>query len=188
MEKISPTRNNVVIGFLDLQENIVVNSQTLTIDQIRRSAGALAKLASLHNVPTFISAVQQGGAFLKEVTDNLKTPKIRMRNETSAFSDLALAKELKEWGREIIILAGVAVEIVVQRTALQALSLGYTVHIAVDACGGINSRTEAAAWQRLTSAGAIFTSTTTLAAELAGDFTTELGMATLGIMYETIGR
>jgi hypothetical protein len=28
---------------------------------------------------------------------------------------------------------------------------------------------------------------TTLAAELAGDFTTEIGGATLGIVYETIG-
>jgi hypothetical protein len=61
------------------------------------------------------------------------------------------------------------------------------VQVAVDACGGIDPRTEDAAWRRITAAGGTTTSVTTLAAELTGDFTTALGGATLGIVYETIG-
>jgi nicotinamidase-related amidase len=75
----------------------------------------------------------------------------------------------------------------VQRTALDALAVGYTVHVAVDACGGVDARTEDAAWRRIGAAGGVTTSVTTFAAELAGDFTTELGGATLGIVYETLG-
>ena len=48
-------------------------------------------------------------------------------------------------------------------------------------------RTEDAAWRRIGAAGGVTTSLTTFAAELTGDFTTALGGATLGIVYETIG-
>jgi hypothetical protein len=51
----------------------------------------------------------------------------------------------------------------------------------------VSVRTEDAAWRRIVQAGGITTSVTTVAAELAGDFTTELGGKTLAIMYETLG-
>jgi nicotinamidase-related amidase len=85
------------------------------------------------------------------------------------------------------VLAGVASEIVVQRTALDALAAGYAVQVAVDACGGVDARTEDAAWRRVGAAGGVTTSVTTFAAELTGDFATELGATTLGIVYETLG-
>jgi nicotinamidase-related amidase len=110
-----------------------------------------------------------------------------MRTQTTAFADAALVAELQKTGRKVLVLAGVASEIVVQRTALDALAARFEVHVAVDACGGLSQRTEEAAWRRIVSAGAATTSVTTFAAELAGDFTTEAGGATLGIMYETMG-
>jgi hypothetical protein len=42
---------------------------------------------------------------------------------------------------------------------------------------------QGSAWRRIGAAGGV----TTFAAELTGDFTTELGGATLGIVYETLG-
>jgi nicotinamidase-related amidase len=110
-----------------------------------------------------------------------------MRVQTTAFADAALVAALHQTGRPVLILAGVASEIVVQRTALDAIAAGFAVQVAVDACGGVDPRTEAAAWQRIGAAGGVTTSVTTFAAELAGDFTTELGGATLGIMYEVLG-
>jgi hypothetical protein len=58
--------------------------------------------------------------------------------------------------------------------------------VAVDACGGVDLRTEEAAWRRILASGGVTTSVTTFAAELTGDFTTERGGASLGIVYETI--
>jgi nicotinamidase-related amidase len=83
------------------------------------------------------------------------------------------------------VLAGVASEIVVLRSALAALAAGYAVHVAVDACG-VDSRTEEAAWRRIIAAGGVTSSVTTLAAELAGDFATAPGAATLALVYESI--
>jgi hypothetical protein len=182
-----PSRDNAAILFLDLQEEIVKNSATLPLDRLTRNAAVLAKLAALHKLPYFCSAVPPGGAFLDAVLAPLGHPAPYMRTQTSAFSDAALTAGLHARGRKILILAGVASEIVVQRTALDAIAAGYQVQVAVDACGGVNPRTEDAAWRRIGAAGGVTTSVTTFAAELTGDFTTEIGGATLGLVYETLG-
>ncbi len=182
-----PTSQNAAVLFLDLQEEIVKNSRTVSLERLRRSAGALAKLAALHDLPRFLSAVPPGGDFLDVVLSPLAGDQPRLRTQTTAFSDAGLVEALRASGGKVLVLAGVASEIVVQRTALDALAAGYEVQVAVDSCGGIDPRTEDAAWRRIGLAGGATTSVTTFAAELTGDFTTERGGATLAIVYETIG-
>jgi nicotinamidase-related amidase len=182
-----PTKDNAAILFLDLQENIVTNSRTRTGPQLERAASGLAKLAALHGLPAFLSAVPPGGAFLAAVTTSLPGNAPRPRTQTTAFGDAGLVADLEASGRKALILAGVASEIVVQRTALDALAAGYAAFVAVDACGGVDPRTEDAAWRRIVAAGGVTTSAITFAAEMAGDFTTEIGGATLGIMYGLLG-
>lgn len=183
---VSPTRENAAVIFLDLQEEIVKNSRTVPLERLRRTAGALAKLAALHRLPAFLSAVPPGGSYLASVLEPLGKPEPRMRTYTTAFADEGLVEALRASGRKVLVLSGVASEIVVQRTSLDAIAAGYTVHVAVDACGGVDARTEDAAWRRIVAAGAVTTSATTFAAELTGDFTTDIGGATLGIVYETL--
>lgn len=183
----SVTRENAAVLFLDLQDEIVKNSRTLTLERLRRTAGALAKLAALHHLPHYLSAVPPGGPYMQGVLEALGGPEPRMRTQTSAFADTGLVEDLRASARRVLVLSGVATEIVVQRTALDALAAGYDVHVAVDACGGVDARTEDAAWRRIVAAGGVTTSVTTFAAELTGDFSTELGGATLGIVYETLG-
>ena len=182
-----PNRDNAAILFLDLQEEIVKNSRTRTRPQLELAASSLANLAALHNIPAFLSAVPPGGEFFACVTGALAGNQPRMRTQTSAFADDGLVNALKATGRQALILSGVASEIVVQRTALAALAEGYAVFVAVDACGGVDPRTEDAAFRRITAAGGATTSAITFAAETAGDFTTEIGGATLGIMYSMLG-
>src|SRR5262249_20819899 len=117
----------------------------------------------------------------------LNGAKPRLRTQTTAFADAGLVEAVRSSGRRVLVLAGVASEIVVQRTALDALAAGYSVQVAVDACGGVDPRTEDAAWRRSGAGGGVTPSVTTFAAELTGDFTTEIGGATLGIVYETLG-
>ena len=182
-----PTRENSAVFFLDVQDGIVGNSRTVSRDNLQRSAGVLAKLCALHGIPTFVSAVPPGGEYLDAVLGPLGNPTPSMRTQTTAFADPMIVQGLRSSGRRVLILSGVASEIVVQRTALDALKEGYDVYVAVDACGGASERTEEAAWRRIVAAGGATTSVTTYGAELAGDFTTELGGKTLGLIYENIG-
>ena len=182
-----PTRDNSAILFLDLQEEIVKNNRTRTVSQLELAASGLARLAALHRIPAWFSAVPPGGAYLSAVASVLPDSAPRMRTHTSAFADAGLVEALKASGRQAVILAGVASEIVVQRTALDALAAGFAAFVAVDACGGVDPRTEDAAFRRIAGAGGATTSAITYAAELAGDFTSEAGGATLGIMYSLLG-
>ena len=182
---IIPDRNNTAVLFLDLQAGIMPNGRTLPFDRLKRGAGALAKIAALHQLPAYLSVVSQGGAFLSDVTEPLGDPPQRSRDQTSAFADTGLVEQLRASSRSLLILSGVASEIVVQRTALDALAAGFAVGIAVDATSGIDARTEDAAWRRIVAGGGFTTSVTTLIAELAGPFDSELGSRSVAIMYES---
>lgn len=182
------TNDNVAVLFLDLQDQIISGAKTIGRHRLRRAAGALAKLCALHELPAFLSSIPQGGTFLKGVVEPLGEPPLRPRTVTTAFGDAQLVADLQATGRKVVVLAGVASEIVVLRTALDALAAGFEVQIAIDACGGFSERTEAAAWNRATANGAVMTSVVTLAAELAGDFTTPTGEETLALVYEAAGK
>ncbi len=54
----------------------------------------------------------------------------------------------------------------------------------LDACGGMNERTEQAALFRMNKAGATTVSVMTLAGELAGDFRDPKAQQAIGIVYE----
>jgi hypothetical protein len=181
-----PTRSNVAVLFLDLQSEIVANSHTLPLARLRLGAVALAKLTALHALPVFASSVPPGGEFLSDVLEHLPNLRPRPRTQTSAFADDGLVDLLRASGRTTLVLSGVASEIVVQRTALDALGAGFNVFVAVDACGGVDARTEDAAWRRIVQAGGVTTSCTTFGAELTGDFTSDIGGRTLNIVYETL--
>ncbi|MEO8937888.1 MAG: isochorismatase family protein [Burkholderiaceae bacterium] len=183
----STRSGEIAIVFLDLQQHVVPGVKTVGRHKLRRAASALAKLAALHGVPTFLSAIPDGGDYVAGIVEALRDPVVRERTFTTAFGDTQFVADLAACGRKTLILAGVASEIVVLRTAIDALAADYDVQIAIDACGGFSERTEAAAWNRATTHGALMTSVVTLAAELAGDFTTELGAATLAILHEAAG-
>lgn len=185
MPSISSTANAIVL-FLDLQTEIVANSRTVALPRLRRNAAALAKLAALHELPVFASSVPPGGAFLEDVLAPIPSVAPRPRTSTTAFADAGLVAALHESGRPTLIIAGVASEIVVLRTTLDALAAGFSVQVAVDACGGSDPRTEDAAWRRIVQAGGVTTSVTTFGSELVADFTSEMGGKTLGIVYETL--
>lgn len=186
MSTIEPDKTAVL--FLDLQEGTMSGVKTIGGHKLRKASGALAKLAALHRLPAFLSSIPQAGAFTKRVVEPLGDPPLRPRTVTTAFGDPHLVDDLKASGRSVLLLSGVASEIVVLRTALDAIAAGYEVQILIDACGGFSDRTEAAAWSRATAAGAIMSSVVTAAAELAGDFTTDVGGKTLELVYEAAGK
>lgn len=179
---------DAVVLFLDLQEGTILGEKTVGRHRLRKTAGALAKLCALHGLPAFLSSIAPAGPFIKNVLGPLDHPPLRPRTYTTAFADASLIGDVTATDRNTLVLAGVASEIVVLRTALDALAAGFAVQIAVDACGGFSERTEAAAWSRATAAGATLTSVITIAAELAGDFTSDTGMETMKILYEAAGK
>ena len=63
-----------------------------------------------------------------------------------------------------------------------AIAAGYQASVPVDACGGMSSRTEDAAFRQIEAAGGVTTSVVTLVTALVPDVSTDVGRQALEIV------
>jgi Isochorismatase family len=177
--------NTVQVLFTDLQPQMVVRSKTNTPEALARSAAVLAQVARLLNLPMHLSVVPEGGQRpelipeLARETEGL-TPHPRLSN--SPFLDEATRAAIAATGRQRLVIAGFTTEVVVLHAVCDAIAAGYRVYVPVDACGGMSSRTEEAAFRQIEAAGGITTSVVTLVTALAPDASTDLGGKAFGIL------
>lgn len=178
--------HRVAILFADLQTGIIERSATNDLAHLRRAVGALAKLAHLLEIPVIVTtAPSDGGPIVTaEIAAALGSLPQYTRTTTDAFTHAPTRDAIVKTRRKTLLVAGVATEIIVQHSALSGVTRGYQVQVVVDACGGLSPRTEDAAFGRLIEAGVITTSIASIAGQLAGDFTTPKGAATLAVLYE----
>jgi nicotinamidase-related amidase len=174
------------ILFADLQAGIIELGATNELARLRRSVGALAKLAALFAMPVVVTAApaEGGPRVTPEIAAALGELPPYVRTTTDAFTHPATRDAILKTGRKTLLIAGVATEVIVQHSALSAVAAGFAVQVVVDACGGLSPRTEDAALRRLVQAGVVTASMASLAGQLAGDFTQPKGAQAIGILYE----
>ena len=180
--------NDSLVLFADLQAGIADLPLTVPYASLQKGVSALARLAHLFGLPTFVSAVagQDGSAaqVIPEIAQGLGDLPTHHRTTADSFENEDIRAALAATGRKTLLIAGVATELAVQLPALSGADLGYRVFIVVDACGGISDRTEDAALRRIMQAGGSTVSVATLAGELAGDFRRPLAQQAIGILFE----
>jgi nicotinamidase-related amidase len=184
--KLDDDTKNVVL-FADLQAGIIELAATNELARLRRAVSALAKLARLFDIPAIVTtAPAEGGRprVTPEIAAALGDLPQHMRTTTDAFLHAPTRDAIEKTGRNTLLIAGVATEIIVQHSALSGAARGLQVQVVVDACGGLSARTEDAAFRRLVQAGVVTTSIASIAGQLAGDFTQPKGGQAIGILYE----
>ena len=177
--------NTVQVLFADLQPQIVARSKTNTPDALARSAAVLAQVARLLHLPMHLSVVPEGGQrpeLIPELVRETEGVAQHLRMSASPFLDEATRAAIAATGRQHLVIAGFATEAVVMHGVRDAIAAGYQVYVPVDACGGMSSRTEDAAFRQIEAAGGITTSVVTLVTALAPDFSTDLGKKAFGIL------
>lgn len=181
---------NVVLLFADLQAGIIELAATNDLAHLRRCVSALAKLARLFAMPAIVTTApsENGVHVTPEIASALGELPQYQRTTTDAFTHSGTREAIAKTNRRVLLIAGVATEIIVQHSALSASAHGYEVQVVVDACGGISTRTEGAALSRLSQAGVALTSIASIAGQLAGDFTKPIGAQALGVLYEAISK
>jgi len=167
-----------IILFADLQEGIADLPLTVSPERLGKGVRGLAKLAKLFDIPVIVTAVAgpEGEAkILPQISEELGDLPTHFRTTADSFLNQEILKAVAESGRKTVLIAGVATELAVQLPALT---------VVLDACGGVNVRTEQAALARITSNGGSLVSVITLAGELAGDFSQPKAQAAIGIIFE----
>lgn len=180
-----------VIGFIDLQDGIINLAGTADRARLRTCIGALAELATIFSIPVAIACVPTtSGAvapLVAEIAARFPDAPVNVRNSANAMDDSGFLGALESSGRRTLVIAGVATEVAVALAAIGAQRNGYNVVVAVDACSGIDERSESATFAQLSSLGVTLSSVLTLAAELAGDFNTENGRAAMRVLQSALG-
>jgi len=137
---------------------------------LRRAAGTLAHVATILDLPVIGSVVPAGpeGAseLIGEIREQLPLMPVFMRYTASAWADQVTQAAVRGTGRPILGICGVATEVVVLHTALQAQAAGYGVRVIIDACGGFSTRTEDAAIRQMEALGVVVTSVASFATEM----------------------
>jgi Isochorismatase family len=170
--------NTVQLLFADLQPQMVARSKTNTPDTLARSAAVLAQVARLLHLPMHISVVPEGGQrpeLIAELARETEGVTQHPRLSNSPFLDEATRAAIAATGRQHLVIAGFTTEVVVLHAVCDAIAAGYRAYVPVDACGGMSSRTEEAAFRQIEAAGGITTSVVTLVTGLAPDASTDLG-------------
>ncbi len=179
--------DDALVLFLDLQAGIVELTQTNPLERLRRSVGALGKLAKLFSMPVIVSAVREQNAdavMLPEIRESIGEYAVHYRTTCDSFQNDRVLELIRASGRRTILLSGVATELAVQLPALSASDAGYRVFVVIDACGGMSERTERAALDRIHQAGGSSISVLTLAGEIAGDLREPQAQQAVGILFD----
>jgi nicotinamidase-related amidase len=175
-----------IVLFADLQRGIVERSRTIERAALGAGVSAVARLAKIFELPVIVTTVPgTDGApaeLIPEIEAVLGPVKPLARTGTDSFDNAAIRAAIEATGRKTLIVSGVATEVAVQRPSLSGVRRGYTVHVVLDACGGISTRSENAAIVRLAQAGVILTSVAALAGDLATDFTQPKAQAAISIL------
>lgn len=164
--------------FADLQPTVLPLSRTVQPEALGRSAAALAKVATILDIPMLFSVVPQGEApstVIDELRPYATAANTVRRTLAGPFMDPPTAAAVAASGRRTLVVAGVATEVAVLQAVLDAVAAGYAVHYVVDAIGGLSERTEAAAMRHMESVGAVPTSVLGLTTRLTPNFSSPPG-------------
>lgn len=171
--------------FMHLQPAVISRATTSDDAAIAHAADALAQMATVQGVPiSFGLAPQEDGTSepIEPLRPHADATNSFAGHVSSGMLDPALVARLCGHRRSVLILAGAATEVVVAHTALDALAAGFAVYVPVDAIGGLSKRTERVALDQIARAGGVVTSTPTLLASLAPDFSSPDGQAAMRLL------
>ena len=186
MNSLTDLTSDAVVIFADLQQGIVERVRTVDRDSLGRGVTALAQLARTFELPVIVTTVPglDGGpaTLIPEIEATLGPVNPMQRFTTDLFDNDAIRQAVEATGRKTLLMSGVATEVAVQRPSLSGVRRGYSVHVVLDACGGVSERSELASLHRLVQAGVILTSIPSLAGELAANFSQPKAQQALGVL------
>lgn len=184
-----PNLAKTIILFVDLQEGLIDTSKTQSTKQLRSSVQLISQCALALQLPAIGSVVSFGAGkqppLVPEITNFLPTIEARTRSGLSGFPVLESLFQDPSSVRDVIV-AGIATEVGVLRTALDLVAYGHRAYVALDACGGLTERSEQGALQQMAAAGTIISSAPSLMSGFINDMTIEPGMSVLKALQNLV--
>lgn len=161
--------NDTVFLLLDHQTGLFQTVKDVPLPALRNNTVALANIAKLGGAPIILTASEPNGANgpLMDELDAFKDSSqyVARKGEVSAWDNADFVKAVEATGRKTLIMAGVWTSVCVAFPALQAKADGYKVYFVIDASGDVSEMASNATLARMTQAGIIPVSTSTVLCE-----------------------
>jgi nicotinamidase-related amidase len=157
---LDPT--DIVMLLLDHQAGLFQNVKDISVAELRSNVTALAKLATLLDIPVITSAsVPEGpnGPLMPEIHQSAPhAVHVPRKGEVNAWDNALFVKTVRETGKKTLIIAGVWTSVCVMFPALDAKAEGFKVYTVIDASGDPSEIVSRTTLARFIQAGVIPTS------------------------------
>ncbi|MGE8250154.1 isochorismatase family protein [Stenotrophomonas sp. Ste96] len=186
------TAENTALLLIDHQVGTMQLIKNIDTALAAKQSIALAKMAKILNLPTVITSSQEEnaqGPILPEIAEILpeayaarvKRPGVVNAWAYPEFRDAVLAT-----GRKNLIMAGVTTDVCLIFPSIDAALEGFAVQAVMDASGSPSDLSEELSRQRMHDAGVVLTTTNTLMAEIAEDWSTPNGQQLIGLLFSDV--
>jgi nicotinamidase-related amidase len=165
---LDPT--DTVLLLLDHQSGLFQSVKDISVAQLRANTTALAKLATLHQIPVITTAsVPDGpnGPLMPEIHEAAPhAVYVPRKGEVNAWDNALFAKTVRETGKKTLIIGGVWTSVCVMFPALDAKAAGFKVYTVMDASGDPSEMASRTTLARFVQAGVIPTSANAVICEV----------------------
>lgn len=177
--------NDAVLLLIDHQSGLFQTVQDMPMPVLRQHAAALAKMATLAQIPVITTAsVPQGpnGPLIPEIHENAPHAQyVARKGEINAWDNPDFVAAVKATGRKTLIIAGTITSVCMAFPAISAAHDGYKVFAVVDASGTYSKMAEEITLARVVQAGVVPMDTAAVASELQGSWNREDALEWAGI-------
>jgi nicotinamidase-related amidase len=153
------TTENSALVFIDYQPGLVDGTHSIEHDVLINNVVAMAKAATMYNVPTILSTVGVKAGFQQPTIPELQAVLSGItaidRNTVDAWDSPDFRAAVEATGRKKIIMAALWTEVCLVYPALDMLLEGYDVYALSDVSGGTTLDAHERGMQRLIQAGAV---------------------------------
>jgi nicotinamidase-related amidase len=148
-------RDRVVLVLVDFQEKL--HPRVARKDAVASGAVKLAEAARVLGLPVLVTehAVDVLGPTIEPLRTALGGFEPLRKTVFSCFGSAEIGARLESLGRPQVLLAGEETHVCVSQTAHEAISRGYAVHLAEDACGSRSAENHAIGVRKMSLAGAV---------------------------------
>jgi len=166
---------------IDYQVGTMQLAKTTPGDEALRNAVILAKAAKVLGIPIILTSSQEDRVQgltderFKRIAPEAYEKRIKRSGVIDAWHDPNFRLAVEETGRRQLIMAAITTDICLVFPAISAVEAGYEVQAVMDASSSPYQINEDISRHRLDRAGVLMTVTTTMTAELIGDWGSPAG-------------
>jgi len=172
MDRVPFTRHNTAVLLIDHQVGLFTGVRDINVNELKHNVVALARAAQILELPIVAVTTARDsmwGPTIPELEHVLGVADILDRSTVNAWDDQRFVAQVKDTGRDHLVIAGLSFEVCASLPAISARDNGFHPVIAIDACGTFSHHKREAGLARLTTLGIEVSDYATMMVEIMAD-------------------